>query len=138
MRSYADRRGSNAIEFAMLLPVLMAIVSAIVDYGWYYSEELAVIASAREGARAGAVTPMPDACAAAITRARAALIDAGLDGDRALLRATTRGAAPDQVLTVTAEVPFVKLLGLVPTPGRLRAATTMRVEDQLAATNCSR
>ncbi len=50
-----DERGAAAVEFAILLPVLMLILFGIVDFGMImYSREVITNAS-REGARAGIV-----------------------------------------------------------------------------------
>lgn len=132
------RRGAQAIEFALLLPVLMGVTSAIVDYGWYYSQELAAIAAVREGARAGA-TNDPEVttyCYAAETRVRSSLTAAGLDGTGATVTTKTSGTSPDQVITVSATVRFTRLMGLIPAPSQLRSTTTMRLENQDDNANC--
>lgn len=133
------RRGADAIEFALLLPVLLAVTSAIVDYGWYYSQELSMVAAVREGARIGA-TVDPDEgsyCSAAGNRAREAMTAAGLDGAGARIAASTSGAAPDLVLTVTATVAYSKLIGLLPVPKELSSTTVMHIEHQDDEAGCS-
>lgn len=49
------RRGSNLVEFALLLPVLLAIVIGIMEFGWMEKNYLQVANATREGARAAAL-----------------------------------------------------------------------------------
>ena len=46
-----DGRGAAAVEFALVLPLLIAIVFGIIDYGIFFSNSLAVRQGTREGAR---------------------------------------------------------------------------------------
>lgn len=56
LRRRADARGAVAVEFALLLPVLMVIVFGIIDFGDMLSVRQSVSQAAAEGARAAAVT----------------------------------------------------------------------------------
>jgi Flp pilus assembly protein TadG len=54
-----NERGASAVEFAILLPVLMLILFGIIEFGMVmYSREILTNAS-REGARAGIVQQTP-------------------------------------------------------------------------------
>ena len=54
-----NERGASAVEFALLLPVLMLILFGIIEFGMVmYSREVLTNAS-REGARAGIVLQTP-------------------------------------------------------------------------------
>jgi Flp pilus assembly protein TadG len=48
-------RGAAAVEFALVLPVLMLIVLGCIDWGYYFFVDQIVTNAAREGARSGAV-----------------------------------------------------------------------------------
>lgn len=48
-------RGAAAVEFALLLPVLVLLIGGIVDYGRYFFTQVQLSNAAREGARAGIV-----------------------------------------------------------------------------------
>ncbi len=52
------RRGTAAIEFALILPLLITIVLACVDYGRFSHAYIAVTNGAREGAGFGSTHPV--------------------------------------------------------------------------------
>ncbi|HWI42110.1 MAG TPA: TadE family protein [Nocardioides sp.] len=56
LRRRAEARGAAAVEFALLLPLLMVIVFGIIDYGDMLSVRQSVSQAAAEGARAAAVS----------------------------------------------------------------------------------
>ena len=124
-------RGSNAVEFALIAPVFIALMGGIMDYGWFFTTQHTLITSVREGTRAGAATDQDsDPEAVAETRVREAMDNAGLDGTGAEVSATLSGVSPDQVLTVSVASDYSALMGLVPVPSTLQATLTMRVENQ--------
>jgi Flp pilus assembly protein TadG len=51
MRSLRSERGSVAVEFALILPILVALLFGIVEFGRAYNAQISVTAAAREGAR---------------------------------------------------------------------------------------
>ena len=50
-----DRNGVAAVEFALLLPVLLIIVFGIINYGTLLYNQAVITNAAREGARWGAI-----------------------------------------------------------------------------------
>jgi hypothetical protein len=50
-----DDRGAAAVEFALVVPVLVLMVMGIIDYGLFFSDRLAVKQGIREGARTAVV-----------------------------------------------------------------------------------
>ncbi len=52
-----DERGAAMVEFALIAPLLLALVFAVVSFGWMLSYRQGVSQAAVEGARAIAVAP---------------------------------------------------------------------------------
>ncbi len=52
-----DERGAIAVEFALIMPVLLLLVLGILEFGYAYHSWDATQNAAREGARVGAVSP---------------------------------------------------------------------------------
>lgn len=117
--------GTAAIEFGLVLPVLLIVLVGIIDYGQIHFTRLTMTNAAREGARVGVTLPADQAQAAAIAAADAYL-------DRAGVEATVAATTPtdsDPTVTVTITIdPFSPLIGLVPTPDRLAVSASMRWE----------
>jgi Flp pilus assembly protein TadG len=78
-------RGAAAVEFALVLPLLLTIVFGTIEWGYYFFTREIVINSAREGARAGTLqyTPPSIATTEAISTATNYLTSAGLAAARA-------------------------------------------------------
>ncbi|HSB20130.1 MAG TPA: TadE/TadG family type IV pilus assembly protein [Anaeromyxobacteraceae bacterium] len=92
-RSEAGQRGAAAVEFALVLPLLLMLVLGAIDWGWYFFVREVVTNAAREGARAGAVASAADPTQTARDVAANYLTTSGL----------TRGAAP-MASTATATI----------------------------------
>jgi Flp pilus assembly protein TadG len=50
-----EEKGQAVVEFAIVLPILLAILGGIIDFGWIYSNQLAINNCTREAARYAAV-----------------------------------------------------------------------------------
>lgn len=72
MRRMRSERGAVAVEFALVVPLLLTMVFAVVEFGLIYNGQIQVTAAAREGARAAALgASVADAQSAAIAGAPA-------------------------------------------------------------------
>ncbi len=90
-------RGSAAVEFALVLPLLLVITLALVQVGLLVRDRLLVESAARAGARAASLADDP----AAITRAASQAapdLDAG-----AMTVGVTRGGGQGAPVTVTVD-----------------------------------
>ena len=54
-RRLSSQRGAELVEFALVLPVLLVLMAAIVDMGFLFKDWEVVTNAAREGARAAAL-----------------------------------------------------------------------------------
>lgn len=55
MKSKDKERGAAAVEFALVLPVLLAILLGIMEFGFLFNQQISATNAAREGARFAAV-----------------------------------------------------------------------------------
>lgn len=115
------------VEFALVVPLLMLILFAVVQFGIVYNDYVTLTDATRAGARKAAVSRQeasPEAAAEAAVRGSAS----GLrQGDLAVEVAAVWEHGED--VTVAASYPYkIDLLGLPLASGRLKSATTERVE----------
>ena len=133
-RRSAGESGAAAVEFAVVLPVFVALLLGIVDFGWFFFHEVTIANAAREGARTG-VTHAPgdaeDGITAAVARAREYLETSGVScGETCSVVATDVGTSPELLLEVTIQYPYTPLVGFIPTPAQIEARSSMRYEVQ--------
>jgi len=50
-----NEKGASLVEFALVVPVLLALVLGIIEFGWLFNGWITITGSAREGARSAAV-----------------------------------------------------------------------------------
>ena len=119
-------RGSAAVEFVLVLPLVLVMSLAIVQVGLLVKDQLVVTEAARAGAREAAVTLDDD-------RVRQAAIDAGatLDPTRVEVSIAREGGAGSPV-TVTVDYDDAIVVPLVtwlfPDSVGLSATAVMRQE----------
>jgi hypothetical protein len=79
MSGLRSERGAAAVEFALILPVLLLILFGIIEYSLAYHDDLSVTAATRAGARTASAqartTDMPVNTATAVARSVASLRD---------------------------------------------------------------
>lgn len=124
------RRGGNAIEFALIMPVLAAILTGIIDYGWLYMIRTSATTAARAGARAGAFTAQAaDPEGTASTAALNKWLELGLpvpDPDVVAFR-----SGDPELMVVRVSVDTGSLIGLVPKPsGDIIVTASQPMEEQ--------
>jgi Flp pilus assembly protein TadG len=136
-----QRRGSNAIEFALTMPVFFGLVLGVIDFGYYFAAQAILDAAVLEGTRAGAVTdPASGADLEAIAENRAREIASLICGndcdydcvDRDVLQNIPGVAEADVVreLDCTVEWDITPLVGFVPTPDKVDANCRQVLEWQ--------
>jgi len=50
-------RGGAAVEFALVLPIFLALLFAMIDYGWYFYQRFTLAMAIRDGVRYGVTLP---------------------------------------------------------------------------------
>lgn len=48
-----NERGASAVEFALVLPMLLLVLFAVIEYGWYMVNQAVLTGAVAAGARAG-------------------------------------------------------------------------------------
>lgn len=101
------RRGAQAVEFALTLPVLLILTAATVDWGWYFHQSMACTQAAVQGNRAAAEAAEADAVAVgeavavSVWNAGPGLTDITTNDVVTVLG----GTAPERTVTTTVTVP---------------------------------
>lgn len=91
-------RGAAAVEFALVVPILIALVLGIADFGRAYLMQSTLSMAAREGARYGAIHDEA-ANAQVVEAANNAAVALGVSGTSAV--ATNTCASPTDNVSVT-------------------------------------
>lgn len=117
--------GQAAVELALVLPLVVALLLAVVQVGLIVRDQVLVVHAAREAAREAAVDPDPAAVR------RAAVEGSGLQASRLRVTMTGRGAPGSRVRV---EVRYraatdVPLVGAALGELTLTSAVAMRVEQ---------
>jgi Flp pilus assembly protein TadG len=121
------QHGQTMTEFALVMPILLFLLLAIVQFGVVFNNYVTLTDAVRAGARKGAVArrlSSPSTVTAQQVR------DAATDLKPADLQVTvTSTFVQGSDVTVEATYPYdIKVLGLVVKSGRLHSKMTERVE----------
>jgi len=102
-RRRRDDRGAAAVEFALVVPVLVLFMFGIIQAGFFFAQSASLANGAREGARAGVVKTLgtPRDCASIVSQAR---LGARTIGMRETQVAVTvrRGTMPSPICSASA------------------------------------
>ncbi len=103
MHRLRTERGAVAVEFALVLPLLVAMLLGIMEFGLMYNGQVSVTNAAREAARTMAVTN--DAAAArAAARAAAPSLNPGITNAEVAIDPAT--CTPGATARITITHPF--------------------------------
>jgi Flp pilus assembly protein TadG len=126
----APRRGSQAVEFALVLPLLLTLLAGVVDLGQYLVVSEGLVSAVAEGARAGALAESTqNPSSVAHTVASTSWSTTSLPGSLSL-QANASGSAPDRMLTVTGTVSFDAWFGFLGLPTSIEYQHTLRINEQ--------
>ena len=124
------RRGAVAVEFALVLPILLALLIGVLEWGRVLEREVALVQVVRDGALAAARSAHTlDHAGVARARITGGLPDAGFAAADADISVTPVVLACGAALEVRVSLPFAPMVPLVPVPASLSSVTTVRLED---------
>jgi len=135
------RRGSNVIEFALLLPVFIGILSFTFEYSYYFFMRTTAMDAVRLGCRTGAVVPPTgartpdDAASDAIKTNMSGSGFFGIDcmapdDDRCEVSVSLDGDVPSQTLSCSIAMSYPSITGLIPVPDSVEARSVQLLEIQ--------
>lgn len=125
------RRGTAAVEAALMLPMVMFMTLALVTYGWIFIKSGQINNAARQGARVAARADAEDADVQSIIDTLMA--NAGISG-YAVDPLDVQGSPAGTIMTVTITVPYagtdVELISMpfMPVPQNLKSVASMLKE----------
>jgi Flp pilus assembly protein TadG len=148
MRWRRNDRGAAAVEFALVMPILLLLLFAIIIYGMVFAQDLSLSNSARQAARSGVVagascssikqTAQDNASTIGMSGADTTVtIALGADEDHTSPICTTAAddtkkpcqASPaNSNVYVTLDHTVAKILPFVPTPGSITGKGVFRCE----------
>jgi Flp pilus assembly protein TadG len=137
MKKLIEYKGAAAVEFAILLPILVIILFGIVEFGVLMFNQQVITNASREGARAGMVMSIPRVSAGAISAVVTNYADSHLitfgtsNPTNTVVSATGTGSGDYLTVTVNYNYSFLVIPNFVPGFDKLRAMkaiTVMRYE----------
>ena len=135
------RRGANALEFALVLPVLITLLMGAIDFGWYFAQESLVTNALAAAVRSGsALNPLPDEvgtctpCIQAVKdHAVLGLRNLGISVDPTDIEPAIYAKAGTCAITLQTELPHTVLLGFIDTPATYSVPVITLAQN---VTNC--
>jgi Flp pilus assembly protein TadG len=122
-------KGASAVEFAIVLPLLVLLVFGIMEAGWLFAQQVEVRNAAREGARLAVV----DEAASPGSSIRTKVCQrAPLSDDRAQVTIVV----DSDTATVTVEQDYASLTGVIPSfnaPITIASTVKMRLEREISS-----
>lgn len=133
-----SRRGSNAIEFALLAPLYTAFMMGIIDYSWMVYQTSSVTAATQTACRSASMldpgqneTQIAAVYTAANTRMKSNLIANGLPCASGCTQVTAAvGTYPNRAIRCDLRMPFQTLTGFSPAPTTVHSRAVVRLEYQ--------
>lgn len=128
-RNIKNRKGQSLVETALILPLLLLIVFAIIEFGRIFNAYLIITSASREGARIAAISNNDVEVKNAITLAASTL-------DATKLRITIQPSGTDRkqgnqvtvLIDYSVDIISPIVAELIPDPFIIKSTTVMRVE----------
>ncbi|WP_102159563.1 TadE/TadG family type IV pilus assembly protein [Zhihengliuella halotolerans] len=118
-----QEHGGSAVEFALIIPLLLGLIFGILEYAWYFNQQISATQGARAAARAYVLHHNdPGFDLVAVADAGAPTVD--------ITSATASQAGCPEGVTISVVIagPNAPLLGLFPLPAQIKAKGAMQCE----------
>ena len=138
MRVLRKRSGHSAIEFALIMPVFLTVITGMMEWGWVFFQRSTVVEAVRTGCREGA-SVHPDDVPGPVETAEESMEDYldsyGIQcgegsGTSCESDVQITGEWPSMTLSCNLVVGYDPLIDLVPVPTEMFAASIMLVEQK--------
>jgi Flp pilus assembly protein TadG len=138
------QNGGAVVEFAIVLPIFLAMLFGAIDYGWYFYQKFTLAAAVQAGVRSALSvkeTDSPDPWTTAKNAAKASLGSSGAIAPASVTwgpvdptaSADYTGTKPNRAVILTGTYTFIPLVGLVKLPNTtLKYSITMVLDAQNA------
>lgn len=128
------RHGTNVVEFALTLPIFLALLGGVMDYGWLFMNKAMADSAVAKGCRDGSIVDPrhgdPKAVALASMDHWFSAVNGSSCQARGWCHADLSGTAPTRMLVCSVSFPIHPLLGLTASPTELHSYTITRMEWQ--------
>jgi Flp pilus assembly protein TadG len=128
MKRLRSESGAAAVEFALVVPLLLLLLFGIIEFGRLYNAQIEVSGAAREGVRVMAITDDASAARGA-TRLAAPSLNPALQDSRISITSTAANpahCAPGATVTVAVTYPIAFLTGMFGPNVTLTGRSVMR------------
>lgn len=130
-RRRSAERGAAAVEFGLVVPLLLALLLGIVDYGLIFNDAISTRNGVREAARQGVVSNFGAGDTLADLQAQTKSEIGSLTGSTAVKVHVPGGDwERGEPLVICAIVSDPGLVNFVPTPDDVRSKVEMSIETQ--------
>jgi Flp pilus assembly protein TadG len=106
-RSKPGERGAAAVEFALILPILLLLVLGLVEFGRAYNVQISLSNAAREGARYMAIHNRADDAKAAAIFAAPSVFNPEITADDITISPSVCTGGEPVTVTINYEVKFL-------------------------------
>ncbi len=134
-RRNGRERGAAAVEFALVVPILVALLLGIVDYGLLFTDTVSTRNGVREGARQGVVSNFSSTgCTTGSSldqlRCKTKLQIGALSGTASVKISAPNGWLKGKPLIVCTIVPNPGVIKFVPMPDDIRSKAELSIETE--------
>ena len=127
---FKQRKGQSLVETALVIPILLLILTGIIDFGMLFNNYLVVSNASREGARSAAIGSTDAQINTVVNNVASTLDPAKLTVNITPDQTAGRSTGSSVVVTVQYKYSMITpIIGaILPGPIELKTSTTMRCE----------